>query len=424
MSTFGQDNGKKWSSLEFGQVDENDPAQLVVLHEPCLPNWMGSIHPNGSLYELPVDIKKAQKEHENFRRELEKNGCQVKTVKEILLMDCDSNLVSRIQLEDFAFKNITYRLVDTDPATLTETDRYYLSDEYKRECLDKMNEEQLVEIILTHPTIDLRKADKNTELLAVNYSYQPLVNLVFTRDQQLTTAKGIVMASLASSIRAREVEVMKFCFEKLGLKVIGQVPLPGTVEGGDFFPVGKDLCFIGVGLRTNMAAVNYMMTNDLFGTKRVAVVKDYFDQDQQRMHLDTMCNIIGKKCALILDITMGAESPLRRLVDEYTQDMYGIYHLTKHDVEFSQYLIDEGYSLIPITDENQRNYGCNCLNIGNGTIITVDKTTSKTLAKSPYFDGKISVIDFRNMSNMYGSVHCCSQVVSRKRAQVSELKMH
>eukprot|EP01098_Paradermamoeba_levis_P014384 TRINITY_DN6845_c0_g1_i3.p1 TRINITY_DN6845_c0_g1~~TRINITY_DN6845_c0_g1_i3.p1 ORF type:complete len:637 (+),score=196.25 TRINITY_DN6845_c0_g1_i3:171-1913(+) len=132
-----------------------------------------------------------------------------------------------------------------------------------------------------------------------------------------------------------------------------------------------------------------------------------------------MCNIIGRKCALILDITMGAESPLRRLVDEYTQDMYGIYHLTKHDVEFSQYLLDEGYSLIPITDENQRNYGCNCLNIGNGTIIAVDKTTSKTLAKSPYFDGKISVIDFRNMSNMYGSVHCCSQVVSRKRAQVS-----
>lgn len=40
-----------------------------------------------------------------------------------------------------------------------------------------------------------------------------------------------------------------------------------------------------VGLRSNMYAVNYMMERDLFGTRKVAVVKDYFDQDQQRMHL-------------------------------------------------------------------------------------------------------------------------------------------
>ena len=49
----------------------------------------------------------------------------------------------------------------------------------------------------------------------------------------------------------------------------------------------------------------------------------------------------------------------------------------------------------------------------------VDKTTAKVLARSPYFDGKITVIDFRNMTDMYGSVHCCSQV--KKKRQIRTL---
>lgn len=68
-------------------------------------------------------------------------------------------------------------------------------------------------------------------------------------------------------------------------KIVGEIPSPGKLEGGDFYPAGKDLCFVGVGMRSNIFSVAYMFEKDLFGTKRVAVVKDYFDYDQQRMHL-------------------------------------------------------------------------------------------------------------------------------------------
>ena len=40
---------------------------------------------------------------------------------------------------------------------------------------------------------------------------------------------------------------MNFCFRKIGLPVIGAIKHPGYLEGGDFFPAGQDLCFIGVG---------------------------------------------------------------------------------------------------------------------------------------------------------------------------------
>jgi arginine deiminase len=87
----------KWRDFYYVQHHENDLAQVVIvsrmmsyltfkLHEPSLPNWMGSIHPNGSLYEFPVDVVAAKKEHDNFRRELENLKIKVFSVQEILLM--------------------------------------------------------------------------------------------------------------------------------------------------------------------------------------------------------------------------------------------------------------------------------------------------------------------------------------------------
>ena len=62
----------------------------------------------------------------------------------------------------------------------------------------------------------------------------------------------------------------------------GAVRAPGYLEGGDFCPASVDLCFVGVGLRSNMIAVQQLMDEDLFGSRRVAVVRDDFEQNQVR----------------------------------------------------------------------------------------------------------------------------------------------
>lgn len=110
---------------------------------------------------------------------------------------------------------------------------------------------------------------------------------------------------------------------------------------------------------------------------------------------------------------MGQTSPIRRLVDEYEQGSDGKYFMSKHDVEFSAYLQSEGFSIIRVTNQHQLNYGCNCLNLGNGNILSVDPATSKHLARNPLFQGRIVNLGFKNMTSMYGSLHCCSQVISR-----------
>ncbi len=52
-----------------------------------------------------------------------------------------------------------------------------------------------------------------------------------------------------------QVSLLQFCLEKIGVPIIGAIEAPGYLEGGDFFVAGRDLCMVGIGLRSNMEAV-------------------------------------------------------------------------------------------------------------------------------------------------------------------------
>lgn len=100
-------------------------------------------------------------------------------------------------------------------ADLADADRFYLSDAYKHQVVSAMSISQLIEICLINPTVTLLPSYRDTGLTA-SYTFEPLSNLVYTRDQQITTCRGIVMGRLRSAQRQKEVELMSFCFQKLG----------------------------------------------------------------------------------------------------------------------------------------------------------------------------------------------------------------
>lgn len=92
---------------------------------------------------------------------------------------------------------------------------------------------------------------------------------------------------------------------------MGAIEAPGYLEGGDFFPCGRGLAMLGVGLRSNVEAAQQLMSRDLLGTDAMAVVRDDFEQSQDRMHLDCVFSILGDDVCLMLDEMMGEESPTR-----------------------------------------------------------------------------------------------------------------
>lgn len=428
-----------------GQRHENDSATMVIVCAPsALSKMMGSLHPAGALYERPVNIGRARLAHKQFVEMINRKGAKVLDVRSVLTHRVNWSVGDRLKLEELAIKCLKYvyrndeedKKQTKNSCDAKENDseerqaEFYVSDEYKRHVIAEMGVQQLVDIIFTNPTVTVSPSQRDTGFTA-SYQFDPLSNIVFVRDQQITTKKGIVMARLRSPQRAREVDIMQFCFNKMGLNVVGKVPSPGFLEGGDFFPVGDDLCLIGIGPRSDWNAAKYLLENDLLGTDTVAIVKDEFDQKQERMHLDTVFNILGNDCCLMLDEMIGEESPTRRLVDEYklvptsangTEDdanRYGNYVLHQRNVEFSSFMKQRGFHIITVSGDEQLEYGCNVLNLGGGKIVSIEKNTARRIASSPHFKGTVEFLDFSPVTTMYGGVHCASQVVARSFSQPS-----
>jgi len=152
----------------------------------------------------------------------------------------------------------------------------------------------------------------------------------------------------------------------------------------------------------------------LGGASHFAVVRDEFDQAQDRMHLDCVFSLLGDDVCVMLADMMGDASPTRRLVDEWVRDpATGKYALGRAGVEFAAYMRGRGFHIIPVPSEDQLAYGCNCLNLGGGKIISVHAGTARSIVRDPHFRGDVQVVDFGPITSMYGAVHCASQVVKR-----------
>ena len=54
----------------------------------------------------------------------------------------------------------------------------------------------------------------------------------------------------------------------------------------------------------------------------------------------------------------------------------------------------QGCNIIPIPGQYQLEYGCNCLNLGLSTVISVHQKTARLIARSPHFKGDVFYVPF------------------------------
>jgi N-dimethylarginine dimethylaminohydrolase len=217
---------------------------------------------------------------------------------------------------------------------------------------------------------------------------------------------------------------MKQVFKNLKVDVVGEVT-DGFLEGGDFFVARENLSMIGLGLRTDNKGVNYLMEKDLLGTRYMAVCFDEADLDQQRMHLDTYFNILNDNNALVIDfdeVGKQENKKIDRRVYYYDNDKdakeiesdrnviknkVGEYKLIKIYDSFYKFLDEMKFNYIKITHQEQKEYMINFLNIGNNTVISVNKNLEK---KVKDLGITVKYFDCQPILNMYGGMHCMTQV--------------
>eukprot|EP01027_Heterolobosea_sp_BB2_P016491 GEZU01023484.1.p1 GENE.GEZU01023484.1~~GEZU01023484.1.p1 ORF type:complete len:746 (+),score=224.03 GEZU01023484.1:179-2416(+) len=401
------------------QVSENDPVHTIIIHYSEEDLSFGATHPLGFLYQRPVNAAKARESHQNLVNAI-RNHPHVKDIRILTLNDilAKSSAVNRERLEKLALSRVQYKFDPrVDQERLTDREKFIFGEEYKRQAIAAMSIDQLCRVIITNPIITLSNNDENLPIVVTDVKISPMANLHFTRDQQIVTAKGVVMGDM-QYLRKGEVELMKYCHEVLGNKVIFECTPPLHLEGGDFFPVSEEICFIGIGPRTNESAVRELMKRDVFGTRRVAVVRNIFDRNESARHLDDVFNIVSRDCCIILDSVIGRHSLTRRLVTEYFKDdttPNGRYYVSARDVELSEYMAHLGYHVIPIPKDVNDLQALNVLNLGDGHLLVSSPTVAKILDADEKFKGTITMVDYSGINSMYGGIRATTMTFRTPR---------
>lgn len=399
---------------------EWDRPTDVLVHTPGEELFAGVIHPEAALFERAFGLGDAAAEHRAYIRLLQKQGARVHTVVGTLLagtVDGKGRAVPGPALD--ALREFAGGFLTVDASALGAAFEAE-QEAYRQATLAALHPRELVSVILQCPTVHLRPSLVPNTRYAASYDMAPVMNLYFCRDQQITTARGVVVGRMNSEQRRVETRIMGFVLRKLGIEPIYEVTGEGRLEGGDFLPCG-DTALIGQGLRTNAEGVRQLLEAKAFGVPRVAVVKDPW-KNQDQMHLDTYFNILGPSRAVLVEERMDVRDgsgaiikparPDRRCtVDVYTLGD-GRYRLTSADGDFQAFVEKElGLRLIPVSAQDQLKYAINFLCVGPERILGVAGASGEYLERLAGV--RATWMDFGNLTGGYGAAHCCTQVLHR-----------
>ena len=435
MSSENNSNQEKKAPVQFTQPSESTPAKTILVHISKMESFICSLNPAASLYEDVTDEDKIRDCFTKLKEYLKTQNINLITVEDALLLEDKRDELMKLAEESLNYEretNIEEEKKNLDKDSPSKRKRsideyeFNSSDQYKEKVLKKFSKKNLLNVILTRPTMKLKRIETDTYIESTSITFCPLGNLVFCRDQQITTKKGVVIGRSRTSQRKYEHKIMKQVFKNLNVEPIGEV-IDGYLEGGDFFVARENLSMLGVGLRTNMVAANYLMENDLLGTRYMAICYDENDKDQQRMHLDTYFNILNDTNVMVIDFEqVGKEvnKQIDRKVYYFDNDKdakeieiesnnfnilnkVGEYKLVKIFESFYEFLEKMGFKYTKITNQEQKEYMINFLNIGNNTVISVNKNLENKVK-----DLGITVKNFncQPILNMYGGMHCMTQV--------------
>ena len=422
--------------VKFAQPSESTPAKTIIVHVSKMESFICSLNPAASLYEDVTDEDDIRTCFNELGEYLKTKDIKLITTEEALLLKGKEEELMKLAKDSLNYERETK--IEKEEKEGDKNKRkdslkeyeMYSSDEYKENVLKKFSKKNIMNVILTRPTIKLKHIDTDTYIESTSITFNPVGNIVFCRDQQITTKKGVVIGSSRTSQRRYEHIIMKQVFKNIGADIIGELGEEGYLEGGDFFVAREDLSMLGVGLRTDMNGAKYLMKNDLLGTRYMAICLDENDLDQQRMHLDTYFNILNNDNALVIDFDEvknkeNKKNNIDRKVYLYDNNkdikeiisdnknidnIIGEYKLTKIYDSFYTFLDEMKFNYIKITHQEQKEYMINFLNIGNNTVISVNKNLQQKLKDNNINNIHVQYFNCQPILNMYGGMHCMTQV--------------
>lgn len=159
---------------------------------------------------------------------------------------------------------------------------------------------------------------------------------IYCRDAAIATDGGMIICNMGKAARANEPAAEARAFEANGIKLLGTITAPGTVEGGDVTWLDEHTLAVGHTYRTNTEGIRQLTALLApLGVEVITVPLPHYKGPSDVFHLMSILSPVDKDLAVVY-------SPLM-------------------PIAFRNELIRRGYQLIEVPDEEFDSMGCNVL---------------------------------------------------------------
>lgn len=403
--------------------------EVLVWGEPGIEALLGQLLPKSkSLFFSYYEVSRAREEFRRLQNLIENEGVTVVRAKDAAARLLESHLFPshpesikelKSQLQQRADQHYqTYKQVKS--AELAQAGiEISFADIYQqvKKDIDQILEEDI-------------ETFGETATIRINYVLSlamklPLANIFYGRDQSQTLANKIILSELKWDIRKPEVGVYKEALIELGYHNSLVEIASGALEGGDM-AILDDTCYIGVGARTDLSAVKELCeklgkTLEENRIQLVAVINQQHVEEAARfeapnedhmsvMHLDMFWIPLRNNLVMANNEEMDRRIVMRLSLKDgrvVTEDLGS----------FKGFLLGKGIEIMEVTQQEQRNFATNLLNLGNDTVIVA-------LSKNERVNNELRQRGFRVMSaelnklvNGYGATHCLTAPIKRGLSQ-------
>ena len=177
---------------------------------------------------------------------------------------------------------------------------------------------------------------------------------VYCRDAAIATNQGMIICNMGKEGRKNEPLAQLKSFEANGIKVLGIIQAPGTLEGGDVAWLDENSLAVGHTYRTNLEGIK-QLTEFLApqGVQVITAAMPHYKGPSDVFHLMSVLSPVDKNLAVVF-------SPLM-------------------PIAFRNILLQRGFELVEVPEEEFDSMGCNVLALAPRVCLMV-KGNPKTKA--------------------------------------------
>lgn len=173
------------------------------------------------------------------------------------------------------------------------------------------------------------------------------IDSIYCRDASIATDYGMIICNMGKGARKNEPAVQKDFFEANNIPILGTITTPGTLEGGDVAWLDKNTLAVGHTYRTNLDGIAQL--KELLAPYKIEVlVADlpHYKGPTDVFHLMSILSPVDKDLAVVY-------SPLM-------------------PISFRNKLLERGFTLIEVPENEFESMGCNVLAIAPRKCIMVN----------------------------------------------------